>query len=90
MSRFFVDHPVFAWVVSIVIVIAGRGLRLHAADRPVSADRAADHPGDGHLSRRQRRDAGRHGRPADRGAGQRRRGHDLHVLHLHQQRPCTR
>ena len=36
MSRFFVDHPVFAWVVSIVIVLAGGAcvVTLPIADAP--------------------------------------------------------
>ena len=46
MSRFFIDRPIFAWVLSIVIVIAGLVVRRRAADRPVPADRAADDPGD--------------------------------------------
>ena len=39
-----------------------------------------------HLSRRQRRGRGRQRGRADRAAGQRRRGHALHVVELHQRR----
>ena len=86
MSRFFIDRPIFAWVLSIVIVISGLACVSVAADRAVSADRAADDPGDRDLSRRECEDRVGRGRSADRGAGQRRRGHDLHVVDLHQQR----
>ena len=57
-----------------------------AADRAVPRDRPAH--GDRHrqLSRRQRQDRGRDGGHADRRAGQRRRGHDLHVEPEHERR----
>ena len=41
-SRFFIDRPIFAAVLSIVITLAGGDRRLHAAARAVSADHAAD------------------------------------------------
>ena len=57
-----------------------------AADRAVSRDRAADDPGHGELSRRERE--GRRGNRghADRAAGQRRREHALHVVAEHERR----
>ena len=49
MSRFFIDRPVFAWVLSIVIVAGRRRDAPRPADRPVPADRAAHDPGDDQL-----------------------------------------
>ncbi len=55
MARFFIDRPIFAWVISIVIVLAGLAAVVLLAGRAVSRDHAAD--GAGHLPvrRRQRR-----------------------------------
>ena len=60
--------------------------RVHAAGRAVSRGDAADGAGDGALSRGQRPDGARHRGRADRAAGQRRRGHDVHVVAMHQRR----
>ena len=60
----------------------GRSGRVHAAHGPVPGGHAADRAGDGPLSGRQRLDRARHRGGADRGAGQRRRGHGLHVVAL--------
>ena len=58
---------------------ADRGdLPVSPAGRAISEHRAADRTGDDPLSRRQRPDRDRYGRPADRAAGQRRPRHDLH------------
>ena len=56
ISRFFIDRPIFAAVLSIVITLAGGDLRLHAAAGAVPADLAADGAGHLQLSRRQRQD----------------------------------
>ena len=66
---------------------AGRGdRRVGAAHRPVSGDHAAHGGGLGLLPRRRRPDGGRHrGRP-HRAAGQRRGGHAVHVVAVHQRR----
>ena len=53
-SRFFIDRPIFATVLSIAITLAGGLALLVAADRDVSADRAADGERDLPVSRRQR------------------------------------
>ena len=53
-------------------------------------DHAAHGSGHRHLSRRQRQDAGRDGRPAHRAAGQRRREDALHAVHLHLATAATR
>ena len=55
-----------------------RDLRAAPAGRPIPERDAADGAGDDALSRRQPADRRRHRRPADRAAGQRRPGHDLH------------
>ena len=80
MVEFFVDRPVFSTVISIVIVLAGviAVFTLPIAQYPGSD--AADGSGDGPLSGGQRTNRARHGRGADRRAGQRRRGHDVHVV----------
>ena len=58
----------------------GRDRAALPADRPVPADHAARGGGDDQLPGGQRPGGGRHGGGADRAAGQRRRGHALHVL----------
>ena len=90
LSHFFIDRPIFASVVSIVIVILGRGRLFPPAGRAVSRDRAAGDPGHRAVSRRQRRRGrGDDGR-SDRGADQRRREHALHVVELDGGRPLHR
>ena len=49
LARFFIDRPIFAWVISIVIMLVGRRGGRHAADRAVSRDHAADGAGDLHY-----------------------------------------
>ena len=48
MSRFFIDRPIFAGVIAIIILLAGLVSVARAADRAVPGDRAADgdHHGD--------------------------------------------
>ena len=85
-SRFFIDRPIFATVLSIAITLAGAISLVEPADRDVSADRAADRERDVPVSRRQRPGGrGDDCRP-DRAAGQRRREHDVHVVAVHQRR----
>ena len=78
--HFFIERPIFAAVVSILIVIVGIIAYPTLPVAPVSGDRAADRGRHRQLSRRHGRDAGRDGRRAARAADQRRREHDLHVL----------
>ena len=54
ISRFFIDRPIFAAVLSIVITLTGAIAVAVAADRAVSEHQPAHGPGFGHLSRRQR------------------------------------
>ena len=85
-SQFFINRPIFASVLSIIITLAGVIALFDAADRAVSGDHAADGRSVRRLSRRQRPGRRRHrGRP-DRAAGQRRRGHAVHVVAVHQRR----
>ena len=92
ISKFFIERPVLANVLAIVLVLIGARRAVRAAGRAISQRRAADRAGDDPLSRRQRADRHRHRRPADRAAGQRRRAHDLHAVdqrerrHLHPDR----
>ena len=41
MSNFFIDRPIFAWVIAIVIMLAGGVGRSHFAGSSVSEYRAA-------------------------------------------------
>ena len=86
ISHFFIDRPIFASVVSIVFVILGAVAFCAPAGRAVSGDRAAGHQHLGPVSRRQCRDGGVHRGRADRGADQRRREHDLHVVEFERRR----
>ncbi len=52
-SRFFIDRPIFASVLSIIITLAGGIALFNAADRPVPRDHAADRRGLRLLPRRQ-------------------------------------
>ncbi len=63
----------------------GRG-RVHAAGGAVSRGDAPHGAGDGHLPGGECHDGPEHRRGADRGAGQRRREHDVHVVAMHQRR----
>ena len=42
MSRFFIDRPIFAWVIAIIIMLAGVLAIKRLAYRTVPAYRAAD------------------------------------------------
>ena len=64
----------------------GRRGRGNAAGGAVPRSGAADRAGDGLLSGGQCPHRARHRGGADRGAGQRRRGHGVHVVALHQRR----
>ena len=85
-AHFFIDRPIFAGVISIVITLVGAIALSTLADRAVSRHRAADDPGHGQLSGRERE--GRRGNRghADRAAGQWRREHALHVFAEHERR----
>ena len=86
MTRFFIDRPIFAWVISIVIVLVGAVAVVPAAGRAVPRHHAADRAGHRQLPRGQRPGGRRQrGRP-HRAAGQRRRAHDVHVVAMHQRR----
>ena len=80
MSKFFIEHPVLANVLAIVLVLHRRDLPVPPAGRPIPECRAANGAGDDALSGRQRPDRDRHDRPADRAAGERRRRHALHAV----------
>ena len=62
ISRFFIDRPIFAAVVSLVFVILGARLLRPAAGRAVPRDRAAGDQRHRPVPRRQRRGGGRHRR----------------------------
>ncbi len=78
-SHFFIDRPIFASVLSVIIVIVGfiaqRGLPSRS-----TRDRAPDRQHHRDLPRRVRRGDRRDRRHADRARGQRRRRHALHPV----------
>ena len=92
ISKFFIERPVLANVLAILMVVIGAVALYQAAGRAISRHRAADRAGDDALSGRQRAHRDRHRRAADRAAGQRRGRHDLHAVlrrrgrHLHADR----
>ena len=79
ISKFFIDRPIFAGVLSVLIFVAGPARAALAADFRISGGRAAVGRRARHLSGRQpardRRDRG----DADRRTDQRRRRHALHA-----------
>ena len=78
ISRFFIDRPVFAGVLSVLIFVVRPAGAACAADLGISGGRAAAGRRPRQLSRRQPEGDRRDGGDADRGADQRRRGHALH------------
>ena len=81
ISHFFIDRPIFATVLSIVITLTGGDRAVEPADRPVPADHAArrisvsiTYPG---ASAQVVADTVA---APDRAAGQRRGGHAVHVV----------
>ena len=80
ISKFFIERPVLANVIAILMVVIGIVSLLAPAGGAISQRGAADRLGDDPLSRRQRAHGDRHGGAADRAAGERRRGHALHAV----------
>ena len=77
-AHFFITRPVFAVVLSVLIMLAG-GAGPHAApDRPVPGRRPPAGGRHRHLPRGRRPDRLRDRRRPDRGAGERRRGDAVH------------
>ena len=82
-AKFFIERPVLANVLALVIMLLG-GVALfnlpvaqYPPITPPTIQVTANYPG------RERKDAGRDSRAADRATGQRRREHALHAVHLH-------
>jgi hypothetical protein len=80
LARFFIDRPILAWVISILIILAGlvAGVTLPIAQYP--EDHAARRAGYRLLSRRQLQSRCRNDWGTDRTAGQWCRRHALHVF----------
>ncbi len=51
-AKFFIERPIFAWVISIVILLLGGVAVVDAAGRAVSEHHAPQRAGDRQLSRR--------------------------------------
>ncbi len=83
-SRFFIEHPVFANVIAVLTVIFGLvtvfklPIEQYPDITPPTVQVTTTYPG------AERSSGGQHGRLADRGAGQRRRAHALHVVNVGQ------
>ena len=84
ISRFFIDRPVFAVVLSVVIVLAGfvavftLPVAQYPEVTPPTVQVTAIYPGANALTVRE------HRRRPDRRASQRRRKHALHVVAVYQ------
>jgi len=85
-SRFFIDRPIFAAVLSIVITLGGLISVIHLPLAQFSTHHAADRIRDGHVPRREREGRGRGGGGPHRAVHQRRRRDDVHVVPVHQRR----
>ena len=85
-SKFFINRPIFATVISLVIVLAGLvSMQALPVEQypdivPTEIQISATYPG------ATARGFGRYGRRTDRAGSQRRQEHDLHVLKRHLQR----
>ncbi|STI15187.1 multidrug resistance protein [Escherichia coli] len=51
MANYFIDRPVFAWVLAIIMMLAGGLAIMNLPVAPVSADCATDHYRQRYLSR---------------------------------------
>ena len=80
MAQFFIDRPIFAWVIAIIIMIAGGISITAAAGLAVSGDRAARDHGQRDVSRRLGADARGHGHAGHRAADERPRRPALHLV----------
>ena len=80
MSKFFINRPIVAMVISIVMVLVGALTILSSAGRPVSQHRSAGDSSPGHLRRRRRANPGASGCHSHRAADERRGQHELHVF----------
>ena len=80
MSKFFINRPIVAMVISIVTGDRRRGHDRRPARCPISQHRASGNPGPGHLRRRGCADTRTGGCHAHRAADERRGQHELHVL----------
>ena len=89
VAQFFIDRPIFAWVIAILIMLAGALAIIGAAGRAVSGHRAADHQRQRDLSRRLRQDGRGHGHAGHRAAHERPRQPALHGVRR-PTRPATR
>ena len=86
LARFFIDRPIFAWVISIVIMLVGgvAAFMLPVAQYPDITPPTVQVACS--VSRRQRQSGRRFRGGPDRTASQRRRAHALHVVAMHQRR----
>ena len=80
MSKFFINRPIVAIVISIVMVLVGVAHHPELAGGAVSQHHSARDSSAGHLCRRGRANPGTSGCHAHRAADERRGQHELHVL----------
>jgi membrane fusion protein (multidrug efflux system) len=86
MSKFFINRPIVAMVISILMTHRRHRRHVGFAHGAVPQHRPARNQGHGHLHRRGRADRRAGGGHADRAADVRRGQHELHVLDQRQQR----
>ena len=79
--RFFLDRPVFAWVIAIVLMVLGRSGHLQPAHLPVSADRPAVDRHSAVLSGGLGRDGGKQRHPDHRAEDDGLRRHAVSLGH---------
>ena len=89
LSDLCIRRPVFATVLSLIIVLLGIAAVPAPAGSRVSQHRPAGGQRAHRVSRRQRRDHRDPGHPGARGLARRHRGHRLHVLDQPRRRPAT-
>ena len=77
MAQFFIDRPVFAWVIAILITLGGVLRHPQAAGGSLSGRRAAAGVHQRDVPRRQRRHGRAHGHPGHRAAAHRHRQPDV-------------
>ena len=80
MARFFIDRPIFAWVISIIVMMSGALAILFLPISAVPGHRPADDQRPGELPRRVREDPRGHGHAGHRAAHERARPPALHGL----------
>ena len=81
MAKFFIDRPIFAWVIAIILMLAGIASVFTSADRAVPDHRAAGRADQRNVPGRIGQDGGKHRHAGDRAADERSRPLAVPVVH---------